>query len=250
MIVETKTDNDVVKMRQGGKILAQIMEVLLPKIKIGISTYDIEELLTDLFKKYKVKPAFKDYQGYTAIGCYGVNDVVVHGLPSKEIVLNRGDILSIDMGLIYKGFYSDMARTIGIGELSKNAQRLIDTTRLALANATGVVQEGNTIGDIGNAIESTVELAGFSVVKQMVGHGIGKNLHEQPSIPGFGEPGEGQVLKKGMTLAIEAIINEGSDEIKFLDDGWTTKTKDGKLSALFENTVLVKQDKYEVLTKV
>lgn len=237
------------KMRKGGKILAKIVKEIVVSIAEGVSTYKLDVLALDLCKKYNVKPAFLHYKGYPATACFGVNDTVVHGISSKNEVLKKGDIISVDMGVIYKGYYTDKAVTVGVGKISKEASRLINATRDCLYAAIRKVKAGNTIGDLGHAIQSVAELAGFSVVKQMVGHGVGKALHEEPKIPGFGNPDEGVELKKGMTLAIEAIINQGKDGIRFLSDGWTTKTIDGKLSAIFEDTVLVKKKGAEVLTR-
>jgi len=236
-------------MRKAGRILSKIVKKIIDKVTPGISTYDLDMIAFNLCKKYKVKPAFLHYHEYPATGCFGVNDTVVHGIPSKDEVLHEGDMISIDMGVIYRNYYSDMAVTVGVGSISKETQKFIDTTKMCLYTAIEKAYDKNTIGDIGYAIQTTAELAGYNVVKQMVGHGIGKNLHEDPQIPGFGNPGEGMVLKEGMTLAIEAIINQGTDSINFLDDGWTTKTDDGKLSALFEHTIIVGKNEAEILTK-
>ena len=250
MSIDIKGKDEIEKMRNGGEILAQIMSNLLTKVDECVSTQDIENEAEALFKSKNVIPAFKGYKGYPAIGCFGLNDVVVHGFPSDKDILKEGDILSIDMGLIYEGYYADMAVTKGIGTISENAERLINSTSMALKNAITRAKAGNTIGDIGSAIQSTVELSGFSVVKQMVGHGIGKALHEEPQIPGYGVEGEGIKLEEGMTLAIEAIINEGESDIVFEKDGWTTRTRDGKLSALFEHTVLVRKKDCSILKKI
>lgn len=249
MAVIIKTEDEIEVMRKAGKILASIVKEIVGSVKIGISTYALDKLARGLCKKNKVKPAFLKYRGYPATACFGLNDTVVHGIPSKEEILKEGDIISVDVGVIYKEYYSDYAVTVGVGEIPKNAQKLVNATRDALYAAIRQAKQGNTIGDLGYAIQSVSELAGCSVVRRMVGHGIGKRLHEEPQIPGFGNKGEGIKLKKGMVLAIETIINEGTGEIKFLDDGWTTKTVDGKLSALFEHTVVVREHKAEILTK-
>lgn len=249
MAISIKKEKEISIMRQAGKILDRITKGLVEKVKAGVSTLDLDQFANDLCKKNNVKPAFLGYRDYPATACFGVNSVVVHGIPCEEEVLRGGDIISVDMGIIYKGFYSDKAVTVGVDRIERNAQKLINCTRDALYAAIRQVREGNTIGDLGFAIQSVAELAGFSVVRRMVGHGIGRNLHEEPQIPGFGERGEGIELKEGMTLAIEAIINEGDSEIRFQDDGWTTKTQDGKLSALFEHTVAVRKSGSEILTK-
>jgi len=249
MGITIKSKKEINIMRKAGKILAEIVKQIQEYVKEGVSTSRLDTIAKDLCKENKVKPAFLGYRGYSAAGCYGVNDTVVHGIPSKDEVLKEGDIISVDMGVIYKDYYSDMAVTVGVGDISTNAQRLINATRDSLYAAIRQAKEGKTIGDLGNAIQTVAELAGFNVVREMVGHGIGKNLHEEPQIPGFGTPGEGLELKEGMTLAIEAIINEGAGTIKFLEDGWTTKTADGKLSALFEHSIVVEKDKAEILTQ-
>lgn len=248
MGISIKSEDEIEIMRQAGEILALIEEEVASLVNEGVSTYWLDQRARELYKKHDVKPAFLNYRGYPATTCFGVNDVVVHGIPSREEVLKDGDIVSIDMGLIYKGYYSDRAVTVKVGEISQEAEKLINITRDCLYAAIGQAVTGNRIGDISNAIQTLAEMAGFSVVKQLVGHGIGKNLHEEPQIPGFGEGGTGEELREGMTFAIETIINEGRDEINFLEDGWTTKTVDGKLSALFEHTIVVREGKAEILT--
>jgi len=248
MAITIKNTDEINIMKEGGKILYGIVEDIKSKARVGISTYQLDQRAFDLCKENKVKPAFLHYRGYPATLCVGVNDVVVHGIPSKDEILADGDIISIDMGIIYKEFYTDMAVTVGVGAINKKAERLINCTKECLQAAILKSKGGSTIGDIGYEIQSIAELSGFNVVRQMVGHGIGRNLHEDPQIPGFGNLKEGIKLSEGMTLAIEAIINEGDCSIKFLEDGWTTKTIDGSLSALFEHTVVVKEDAAEILT--
>jgi methionyl aminopeptidase len=249
MSITIKTDKEIELMRKSGKILSDIVEEVSQKVREGISTLKLDKFAQDLCKRNAVKPAFLGYRGYPASLCLGVNDTVVHGIPSEDEILKEGDIISLDMGVIYKGYYSDKAITVGVGKIAGNAHKLINATEDALFAGIKQAKVGNTVGHIGFAIESVVDLAGFSVVRQMVGHGIGKALHEDPQIPGFGKRGEGERLENGMTIAIEAIINEGSSDIEFLEDGWTTKTSDGKLSALFEHTVVVRERKATILTK-
>lgn len=242
-----RDEDKIAKMREGGKILAEILKEVLDDVVPGVTTAELDAKAEKLCKSHKVKPAFKGYQDYPAVLCVGPNDIVVHGIPD-DTALEEGDIVSVDIGLIYKDVYSDMARTVAVGDISTSARKFIRTVGKALENAISVAKPGNTIGDIGYAISSTVEEKGYSVVREMVGHGIGYALHEDPSVPGYGEPGTGAVLYDGQTLAIEAIINEGTSEISISDDdGWTSRTKDGKLSALFENTIVV-SDKSEILT--
>lgn len=236
-------------MREGGQIAAEIFRLIVADVKPGITTSQLDAKAELLCKKYEVKPAFKGYMGFPAVLCVGPNDAVVHGIPDdRELV--EGDILSIDFGIVYKGVYLDMARTLCVGKVSSSTKKFVKTVELALDNAIKVATTGNTVGDIGYAIQSTVEKEGYSVVLEMVGHGVGYKLHESPSIPGYGVPGEGNRLEKGQTIAIEAIVNEGGCEIDVSKkDSWTTRTRDGKLSALFENTVLV-MDKPEILTPI
>lgn len=235
------------RMREGGKVIVQILREVLENVAVGVTTQDLDKIAEDLCKKNKVKPAFKGYKGFPAVICVGPNENVVHGIPNDE-KLDEGDIISIDMGIIYEDVYLDMARTVPVGAISGETKKFVNTVRDALENATKQAVTGNTTGDIGFAIQSTVEREGYSVVREMVGHGVGHDLHEEPIIPGYGEPGEGEPLYKGQTIAIEAIINQGAPGIDMIgDDGWTTVTKDGMLSALFENTVLV-DDTAEILT--
>jgi methionyl aminopeptidase len=232
MVVRIKTEEEISIMRKGGKILANIFREVIASTKEGISTYKLDQLTYDLCKKNKVEPAFLGYRDYPSVGCFGVNDTVVHGIPSKTEILKSGDIVSIDIGIIYRNFYVDRAVTVGVGKISVETESFIQTTRNCLYFAIKQTRDGNHIGDLGNAIETVAKSRGFSVVKEMVGHGIGRDLHEEPQIPGFGNPGEGVELKEGMTLAIEAIINQG----------------DGKLSALYEHTVVIREDGAEILT--
>lgn len=236
-------------MREGGEIVVEIFRSIVAGVKPGVTTAQLDAEAESLCRKYKVKPAFKGYMGFPAVLCVGPNDVVVHGIPDDRELVD-GDILSVDFGIVYKDVYLDMARTLCIGKVSRSAKKFVRTVELALNNAVKVAVTGNTLGDIGQAIQSTVEKEGYSVVREMVGHGVGYKLHESPLIPGYGTAGEGDKLKKGQTIAIEAIINEGGCEIEVSKkDNWTTRTGDGKLSALFENTVLV-MEKAEVLTPV
>ncbi len=237
-------------MREGGKILAAILSQIMGSVHPGISTNKLDEIGEKLCKRNKVIPAFRGYEGFPKALCVGLNDVVVHGIPNENEILKEGDIVSLDFGIIYKKYYLDMARTVGVGKISNDARNFLNTVRLALENACKQAKTGNTVGDIGYAIQSTVEPAGFSVVEEMVGHTIGKRLHEDPFIPGYGLPGKGPKLHKNQTVAIEAIINQGQSDIEISrEDGWTARTKDGKLSALFENTVLV-GEKPEILTQL
>lgn len=247
--IKIKTDEEIEIMRKAGKILAEILRELEVYTRVGITTEDIDRKASILCRKFGVVPAFKGYNGFPACICSGLNDTVVHGIPNKKEVLKEGDILSIDMGIIYKNYYSDMAVSLGLGEISNEAKKLLSATKMSRDAGAKMAIEGNTIGDIGFAMQEVAELAGFSIVREMVGHGIGKKLHEEPEVPGYGIKGKGTKLLKNMVLAIEAIVNEGTPDITTSSkDGWTTKTKDGKLSALFEHTVVVGEKEHEVLT--
>lgn len=236
------------KMRKAADILSRILKKVASEAKEGVSLAELDAMAEQMCKENNVIPAFKGYEGFPSTLCTGLNDVVVHGIPD-ESVLKDGDIVSIDMGIKYQDVYSDCAVTVAVGEVSKDAKRLMDSTKRSVEKAVSMAKVGNTLGDIGHAIQSTVEADGFSVVKEMVGHGIGYELHEDPFVPGFGTPGQGQKLQKGMVLAIEAIINQGSPDIGISrEDGWTSVTKDGMLSALFEHTVVVDENP-DVLTK-
>jgi len=245
-----KTPEEISIMREGGKILAEVFVEIEKIIKPGISTKDINDFALDLCKKNKVTPAFLGYQNYPATICVGIDDVAVHGIPSSSEFLKNGQIISVDMGIIYQEFYLDMARTYTIGEVAESSHRLLETTKLALSVAIKNAIQGKTVGDIGYGIEQIAKLSGFSVITTMTGHGIGKNLHESPSIPCFGYQGEGTELKAGMVIALEPMINVGKSELIIESDGWTTRTADGLPSAIFENTVLVGKNTAEVLTKV
>jgi len=248
-MIYIKKEKDIQSMRIGGAMLGEILYELKQLIKPGISTKDINDLAEALCKKNNVVPAFKGYNGFPATVCVGVDDVAVHGIPSDKDILIEGQIISVDMGLIYKDMFLDSAFTTGVGKIDKDAKRLLDTTELALKNAISTAVEGNTVGDIGNAIEQVALLAGFSVIEDMTGHGVGYKLHEDPAIPCFGDPGTGPKLKAGMTVALEPMLNEGSADLIYSDDGWTTKTRDGGRSAIFEHSILIGKKKAEILTK-
>lgn len=236
-------------MKSGGSVLYEILNTLAESVKPGITTLELDSKAGDLCKKHNVIPAFKGYQGYQANICTGIDDVAVHGIPSSEEYIIEGQIISLDMGIIYQDYYLDSATTVPVGKVDETAIRLLETTKLALSKSIELSIEGNTVGDIGFAIQTIAELAGFNVITQMTGHGIGRSLHEEPYIPCFGKQGQGTVLKEGMTIAIEPMINEGASEIEILEDGWTTLTVDGKRSAIFEHTIAVGKNKAKILTR-
>lgn len=237
-------------MRKSGQILASILNALINQVKPGVSLLELEATADRLTKEAGATSAFLNYNGYKFNLCTSVNQEVVHCPPTKR-TLQDGDIVSIDAGVIYQGYYSDCAVTVPVGKVTPEAQRLIDVTRTSLYEiAKAQIKPGNTVGDIGHAIQTYVEAAGFSVVRTLVGHGIGKELHEEPSIPNYGRPHTGPKLKPGMTIAVEPMVNVGSPEVVFEDDGWRVVTVDGQLSAHFEHTFLITETGCEVLTQL
>lgn len=229
----------IAKMRIAGKILSDVMEEMKPAIKIGATLNEIDDVAEQACIKRGVLPAFKGYEGFPKTVCFELNDIVVHGI-ADDYALKDGDKIGIDMGVKYQDVYSDASFTLLIGNATKEAKRFVETTKQALYAGIREARPGHTVGDIGYAIQHTVEKEGYSVVREMVGHGIGYDLHEEPYIPGYGEKGEDEELYDGQTIAIEAIINQGKPGIIISKkDGWTTRTKDGMLSALFEHTVVV-----------
>jgi len=244
-----KSPDEIESMRRAGVVVAEVLEVLKGKVRPGATTLDLEKIAEEETRKRKASPAFKGYRGYPFCLCTSVNSEVVHGMPSKK-VLKEGDIVSIDYGSFVEGFYGDAAVTVPVGRVSEEAARLVRVTEESLAKAVEAAREGNRLLDISSAVQSHVEPQGFSVVRDFVGHGIGRELHEPPQVPNFGVPGRGVKLKAGMVLAIEPMINSGGWAIKVLEDGWTAVTADGKLSAHFEHTVAITPDGPRVLTKL
>jgi len=256
-MIYIKTPEEITLIREGGKILAQILNELGKAVKPGMKTIELDRLAESLVFKYGAIAAFKNYKpdfnrreqdGYPASVCVSVNEEVVHGIPGNR-VLQEGDIVSLDMGVLYKGYFTDAAITVGVGKISPVAQKIIDVTRRSLDLAIAEVKIGNHLGDIGWAVQSYVEKNGFSVVRDLVGHGVGKFIHEEPEIPNFGRPKTGLELKEGMVLAIEPMVNTGSHKVKALADGWTFVTQDKSLSAHFEHSVAVTKNRAEVLTE-
>jgi len=237
-MVILKSPQEIAKLRKSNQIVAEILRELELKIKPGVSTLFLNNLAERLTLEQNARPAFKGYREYPYTLCTSVNNGVVHGFPSKT-ALKDGDILSIDFGVLYDGYYGDAAITVGVGKISDVARRLIRATREALYLGIEKAVPGGRLSDISHAIQSHVERDGFSVVRKFVGHGIGSSLHEEPQIPNFGKPGTGVRLKPGMTLAIEPMVNEKDYDVEILDDGWTAVTKDGRLSAHFEHTITI-----------
>ena len=253
--INIKSRSEVEIMRESGKILAAILQLLTSKVKPGVSGDELERIAEKEVKRYNVIPSFKNYVisrniiPYPSIICFSINDEIVHGFPFGKIIKD-GDIVSIDMGVKYKGFHSDSAYTVGAGKISKKAKRITEITRESLFKGIEQVKPGNRIGDIGFAVQKHAEKNGFSVVRNLVGHGVGRSVHEPPEVPNFGNKKTGLKLCPGMTFAIEPMLNEGNYYIKCDDDDWTIRTTDGKLSAHFEHTVAVTSDGCEILTRL
>jgi len=243
-----RTKEDTRRIREAGRIVKEVLALLKKRIREGVSTAELDREAEDLIRANEAEPAFKGYKGYPATICASVNEVVVHGIPSGDIVLRTGDIIGVDVGVKKNGFFADAARTFAVGRVDTAARRLIEVTRECLEAGIAQAVEGNRVSDISNAIQMTAQKAGFKEVRKFVGHGIGRNLHEAPEVPNWGEKGKGPELKKGLLLAIEPMINMGTRDIDILDDGWTAVTRDGKLSAHFEETVIVGLKKAEIIT--
>lgn len=248
MAVSIKSEREIQLMRESCKILAKVYEELEKAIKPGVSTKEIDTLAEKLIRSYDCIPNFLNYHGFPGTICASVNEAVVHGIPSKDIILRDGDIISIDCGCIYKGYHSDAARTYAVGSVSKEVQQLMDVTKQSFFEGIKMAKTGNHLYDISNAIDDYVSQFGYGIVKDLVGHGIGTSLHEDPQIPNFRQKRKGLLLQPGMTLAIEPMINMGTWEVEFLDDDWTVVTRDGLPSAHYENTILITDGEPEILT--
>lgn len=248
-MVTVKSSHQIEKMREACRITKAALDLLGENIRPGISTAQLDSIAHKFILSQGAKPNFLHYNGYPASICASVNDEVVHGIPSKRGILREGDIISIDMGAVKDGFHGDAARTFAVGEISNEAKKLIEVTKQSFFEGVKYLKHGAKLGDVSYAIQSYVEKHGYSVVRDLVGHGIGESLHEDPQVPNFGKPGRGMRLAAGMTLAIEPMVNAGDWRVEVLDDDWTVVTADGSLSAHYENTVLITHDGYEILTK-
>ena len=248
-MVVLKTDREIEKMKDAGRIASKALKLAGEAVEPGISTLEIDDIVRKYIKSEGAKPSFLNYGGFPASACISVNNVVIHGIPSKKCIIKSGDIVSIDGGAFFEGFHGDNAATFACGEVSQEAKALIDATRESLYEGIKMAQIGNRIGDIANAVQRYVEARSYSVVRDFVGHGVGAKLHEDPSVPNYGTPGRGVRLLSGMTIAIEPMVNAGTHEVKVLDDEWTTVTADGKLSAHFENTIAITKDGPIILTQ-
>ncbi|MFH2037461.1 MAG: type I methionyl aminopeptidase [Candidatus Zixiibacteriota bacterium] len=242
-----KTDAQIEIMRKAGKIVAETLQMIEKEIKPGVSTAHIDQLAEDFITSKGAKPGFKGYRGFPATACISIDDEVVHGIPGNRI-LKEGQVVSVDLGSIVDGFYGDSAATFPVGEISERKRKLLDVTKRSLEIGIAKVKNGVKLGEVSSAIQKCVEDEGFSVVREMVGHGIGKNLHEDPQVPHFGPADAGPVLKTGMVIAIEPMVNEGGYKINHKPDGWTIVTADGLCSAHFEHTVAVTDTGADILT--
>ena len=236
-------------MRQAGRIVARVLEVLKAQVKPGMKTEELDNIAARELEKLGARPSFKGYHGFPANLCVSVNDEIVHGIPGDR-VLNEGDIVSMDFGAIYNGFQGDAAITVGVGSVSPEARLLMETTEGALQAGIAAGGTGMRLGDISAAIQQYAESRGYSVVREYTGHGIGREMHEEPQVHNFGEPGQGPMLKKGMTLAIEPMVNIGNWRTSIGDNRWTVLTQDGSLSAHFEHTIAITDNEPEILTKL
>ena len=246
-MITIKNERELRSMRQACKITAAARALAGEMVRPGVSTGQIDKAVHDYIVAQGAKPSFLGYHGFPASACISVNNTVIHGIPGGY-VLKEGDIVSVDVGALYEGFHGDCAATFACGAISTEAKRLIDVTQQSFFEGMKFAKRGNRVQDISHAIQTYVESNGFSVVRSFVGHGVGRQLHEEPEVPNFGSPGRGPRLLPGMTLAVEPMVNEGIFDVKVLKDGWTTVTADGKLSAHYENTVLITDGEPEILT--
>lgn len=249
MSIIIKSPTEIETMREAGRIVAIILEALKKEIKPGITTKALDKIANDLFRKHGAKASFKGYRGFPASICTSINEEVVHGIPGKR-VLREGDLVAIDAGTVYKGFQGDAAITVPVGKASPRARELLEATQGALEAGIKAACKGSHLGDVSAAIQDYAESRNFSVVREYVGHGIGRQMHEDPQIPNYGTPGQGPILKRGMTFALEPMVNEGDWRTSVLDDNWTVVTADGSLSAHFEHTIAITDGEAQILTQL
>lgn len=246
--INIKTPQEIAQLRKAGQILAAIVQKLKCSLTSGMMTRDIDRLAEEIIQSYQVIPAFKGYRGFPGCVCVSVNEEIVHGIPGERVI-SDGDIVSIDVGIIYEGFYSDTATTVPVGKIDPNLARLMKVTEESLYQGIQQARVGNHLSDISHAVQTYVEKNGFSIVREFVGHGIGRNLHEEPEIPNFGPPHAGPVLEEGMVFAIEPMVNVGTWRTRINPDGWTVVTEDGKASAHFEHCIVVTNLGPQILTR-
>lgn len=247
-MISVKSAKQIEKMRESGKLTGELFHILEEKVKPGVSTKELDNIAYNFYKKHGATPNFLNYGGFPGTICASINDQLIHGIPSKKVILKDGDIISIDMGCILDGWHSDAARTFGVGNISEEAKRLIDATKESFFVGTEKIKHGAKLGDASAAIQGYLEDRGFGVVRDFVGHGIGRELHEEPEVRNYGKPGRGLRLAAGMALAIEPMVTAGDYHVGVLDDEWTVVTLDGSLAAHYENTVIVTKEGCEILT--
>ena len=247
-MIQLKNSLQIKDMKEAGRITGEALLVARDHVRPGISTYELDRLVRESIEKAGAKPSFLGYGGFPGSACISINDEVIHGIPSKKRFLEEGDVVKIDVGAFYKGFHGDSARTIAVGRVSDEAQKLIEVTRASFFAGIEQLKVGNRLGDVGAAIDGLVVANGFSTVKRYIGHGIGRELHESPDVPNYGTPGRGTRLCAGLVIAIEPMVNVGTETVRELSDGWTVKTADGSLSAHYENTVAITDNGVEILT--
>jgi len=248
MTAEEYSQSELEDLRTSGRILAGALAKVVAAAQPGITTQDLDAIAERFIRSHNARPAFQGYRGYPASLCVSRNDEVVHGIPRKEIVLAEGDVVGFDLGVEYRGMFTDMARSVGIGTIDPAAKRLLDATRMALAAGLKVIRSGCRTGDIGQAVQRQAEALGFGVVRDLVGHGVGRAVHEDPSVPNFGRRGTGEKLQSGTVIAVEPMLTAGAYHVVTDDDGWTVRTDDGSLAAHEERTVRVTNDGYELIT--
>lgn len=247
-MIVLKTERELKLMREAGRISAGALKLVGEAVEPGISTAELDRIAERYILSQGAKPNFKGYNGFPATACISINDQVIHGIPSKKQIIRAGDIVSVDLGAVFEGYHGDNAATFAAGDISLEAQRLMDATRESLYEGIKKARAGGRIGDISSAVQQYVEARGYSVVRQYVGHGVGASLHEAPEVPNFGTPGRGVRLLPGMTLAIEPMVNMGTEKVKVMPDGWTVLTVDGALSAHFEHTIVITAEGPQILT--
>lgn len=248
MSIIIKSPREIALIRESGKVVSEVFAFLREKTKPGISTYELDKMVGEFIRSKGGIPSSYHYGGFPGNICISVNDTLLHGIPSKKIILKEGDIVSYDVMVTLNGYVADACRTLPVGKISENAQRLMDTAKKCFVNAVKIIKPGIHIGDISEIIEKTAHEAGYTCTDLYTGHGVGREVHEDPYVPNVGKKGQGPLLRKGMTIAIEPMLNEGKVELVTMKDNWTVKTKDGKLSAHYENTVAITDDGYEILT--
>lgn len=247
-MIKIKSQEEIELMREAGRITRDTLKVVEHSIKAGISTLELDKIAFDYIKSQNAVPSFKNYGGFPGSICASINDTVVHGIPSADIILKEGDIISIDVGAKYKGYHSDACRTFPVGKIDAKVKRLIKVTEQSFFEGIKGLKSGAFVGDISHRIQTFVEKNGYTIVRELVGHGVGKDLHEDPQVPNFGRSGSGPRLNANAVIAIEPMVNMGERNVVFMSDGWTCKTRDGMPSAHYENTVLITEDGVEILT--